>query len=115
METLGEQGAPACSLQPPVPAAAPAEPRTAAFASKKPRLCLALCAGACHARVRAARSPPPPPPAPPAALCLSPEGRGARESHVKLPNELLAAFPPHAGDDARCLADIAAPRALDVQ
>lgn len=50
-----------------------------------------------------------------AALCLSPEGRGARESHVKLPNELMAAFPAHTGDDARFLRDIAEPRSLDAQ
>jgi hypothetical protein len=46
---------------------------------------------------------------------LSPEGRDAREAHIKLPNELLAAYPPHTGDDARSLADIADPKAVDAQ
>lgn len=50
-----------------------------------------------------------------AAVCLSPEGRDAREAHIKLPNELLAAYPPHTGDDARSLADIADPKAVDAQ
>lgn len=50
-----------------------------------------------------------------AALCLSPEGRDTRETHIKLPNELLAAFPPHTGDDARFLAEIAEPKAVDAQ
>jgi hypothetical protein len=44
---------------------------------------------------------------------LSPEGRAAREAHITLPNELLAAYPPHTGDDARSLADIADPKAVD--
>ena len=48
-------------------------------------------------------------------VCLSPEGRGVREAHVKLPNELLAAFPAPAGDDARFLQDIADARSLDLQ
>lgn len=48
-------------------------------------------------------------------LCLSPDGRGVRESHIKLPTELLTAFPPPEGDDARFLAEIAEPRSVDVQ
>lgn len=50
-----------------------------------------------------------------AALCLSPEGRGARETHIKLPTELMGSFPPHSGDDARFLVEIAEPKALDRQ
>ncbi|KAI3438501.1 hypothetical protein D9Q98_000929 [Chlorella vulgaris] len=46
-------------------------------------------------------------------LCLSPEGRGARETHIKLPTELMGSFPPHSGDDARFLVEIAEPKALD--
>lgn len=46
-------------------------------------------------------------------ICLSPDGRGAREAHIKLPQELLAAFPPHTGDDARFLAEVADPGSLD--
>lgn len=57
----------------------------------------------------------PPPFCTPAGLCLSPEGRGAKESHVKIPTELLAAFPPPAGDDARFLAEIAKDHSLDKQ
>lgn len=48
-------------------------------------------------------------------ICLSPDGRGAREAHVKLPQELLAAFPPHTGDDARYLAEVADPSSVDRQ
>lgn len=60
-------------------------------------------------------TPPTPPPPPLAALCLSPDGRGVKEAHVKLPTELLAAFPPHTGDDGRYLAEISEPRAVDRQ
>ena len=60
------------------------------------------------------RGPPALPPLPP-GVCLSPDGRGAREAHIKLPQELLAAFPPHTGDDARFLAEVADPNSLDRQ
>ena len=33
------------------------------------------------------------------AVAASPEGRGAAEAHVKLPNELLAAYPRSADDE----------------
>ena len=42
-----------------------------------------------------------------AAVCLSPEGRDIKEAHVKLPNELLGAYPAPAGDDAFFLNEIA--------
>ncbi|PSC75358.1 hydroxyneurosporene methyltransferase [Micractinium conductrix] len=41
------------------------------------------------------------------AVCLSPEGRDIKEAHVKLPNELLGAYPAPAGDDAFFLNEIA--------
>ena len=50
-----------------------------------------------------------------AALCLSPDGRGVAEAHVKLPTELLSAFPAPAGDDARYLEEIAQRDSLDHQ
>ncbi|PRW59051.1 NADH:ubiquinone oxidoreductase 22 kDa subunit [Chlorella sorokiniana] len=46
-------------------------------------------------------------------LCLSPDGRGVPEAHVKLPTELLAAFPAPAGDDARYLQEVAQRGSLD--
>jgi len=52
---------------------------------------------------------------PVAALCLSPDGRGVPEAHVKLPTELLGAFPEPAGDDARFLQEIAQRGSLDSQ
>lgn len=55
------------------------------------------------------------PPRLPAAVCLSPEGRDARESHIKIPTELMAAFPAPTGDDARLLEEIAESRSLDGQ
>lgn len=51
----------------------------------------------------------------PAALCLSPDGRGVPEAHVKLPTELLTAFPAPAGDDARYLQEVAQRGSLDSQ
>ena len=48
-------------------------------------------------------------------MCLSPEGRDARESHIKIPTELMAVFPPPTGDDARLLEEIAESRSLDGQ
>jgi hypothetical protein len=41
------------------------------------------------------------------AVALSPEGRGAPEAHVKVPNELLARLPAPGDDDARTLREVA--------
>ena len=77
---------------------------------------LKVCCATCNWR-----SNDPNPHAPPltllpvAALCLSPDGRGVPEAHVKLPTELLGAFPEPAGDDARFLQEIAQRGSLDSQ
>ena len=59
--------------------------------------------------------PPARPPPPAAVVCLTPEGRGKWEAHVKVPTELAGSVPPPAGDDARYLAEIATPASLDEQ
>ena len=50
-----------------------------------------------------------------AAVAPSPEGRGAGEAHVKLPNELLEKCPAPQGDDIRWLREVADEFNLDQQ
>lgn len=48
------------------------------------------------------------------AVVASPEGAGAVEAHVKVPNEMLSAVPAPEGDDARWLSEVAAADSVDV-
>lgn len=47
-------------------------------------------------------------------VVTSPEGSGAVEAHVKVPNELLEAVPAPQGDDARWLSEVAAVDSVDL-
>ena len=46
-------------------------------------------------------------------IARSPEGRGAGEAHVKIPNELLQRFPSPQGDDERWLSEVAEDGSID--
>ena len=48
------------------------------------------------------------------AVAQSPEGRGAVEAHVKVPNELLTKFPTPEGDDRRYLNELAESQDVDL-
>lgn len=47
-------------------------------------------------------------------MAYSPEGRGAVEAHVKVPNELLIKVPAPEGDDRRSLGELATSASIDV-